>query len=96
LIVNAPDVLGNDRDVDGDALMMILVSAPDGTVTWFADGSFVYSPSVSFSGSDQFTYKANDGSADSNIATVTIPGARQRTCLRLADAGRRPTLPDYV
>jgi hypothetical protein len=73
LIVNAPGVLGNDLDVDGDALTFILVSAPNGAVSWeVPDGSFVYSPGATFSGTDQFTYKANDGTADSNIATVTI------------------------
>lgn len=31
-----------------------------------------YTPSANFNGSDSFTYKANDGSADSNTATVSI------------------------
>jgi hypothetical protein len=31
-----------------------------------------YTPGAGFSGSDAFTYKANDGSADSNVATVRI------------------------
>jgi len=37
-----------------------------------ANGSFTYAPASSFVGSDSFTYKANDGLADSNVATVTI------------------------
>ena len=37
-----------------------------------ADGSFTYTPTAGFGGSDSFTYKANDGSADSNVATVNI------------------------
>jgi hypothetical protein len=35
-------------------------------------GSFSYTPNSGYIGSDTFTYKANDGTADSNIATITI------------------------
>ena len=38
-----------------------------------SDGSFTYTPNSGFSGTDTFTYKANDGQTDSNNpATVTI------------------------
>ena len=36
------------------------------------DGSFTYTPALNFIGSDSFTYRANDGEARSNVATVTI------------------------
>lgn len=73
LTVPAPGVLGNDNDVDGDTLTAILVSGPSrGTLTLNADGSFAYTPDVNYNGTDSFTYKANDGKADSNIAAVTI------------------------
>ena len=36
------------------------------------NGSFTYTPNANFNGSDNFTYKANDGKANSNIATVSI------------------------
>jgi len=36
------------------------------------DGSFSYTPNALFSGTDSFTFKANDGLADSNAGTVTI------------------------
>ena len=36
------------------------------------DGSFEYLPNANFNGTDTFTYQANDGTDDSNIATVTI------------------------
>jgi hypothetical protein len=36
------------------------------------DGSFTYTPTLNFYGSDSFTYKANDSKADSNAATVGI------------------------
>jgi VCBS repeat-containing protein len=73
LTVTAPGVLGNDTDADGDALHAVLVAGPaHGSLTLNPDGSFTYTPTGAFFGSDNFTYKANDGSFDSNVATVTI------------------------
>ena len=43
-----------------------------GTLVMNADGSFTYTPAANFTGSDVFTYKANDGTTDSNLVTVTI------------------------
>ena len=34
------------------------------------NGSFVYTPNAAFTGTDSFTYKANDGVFDSNTVTV--------------------------
>ena len=66
-------VLGNDSDVDGDALTAVLgVSVSNGTLVLNADGSFVYTPSPGFAGTDSFTYTAHDGTTGSNVATVTI------------------------
>ena len=60
-------------DVDSDALNTILVAqAAHGTVTLNTDGSFSYMPDGEYSGSDSFTLKANDGSRDSNVATVNL------------------------
>src|SRR5262249_52050993 len=73
LTVGAPGVLGNDTDADGDSLTAALVSGPaHGTLALNADGSFTYTPAANFSGSDSFTYRASDGTADSNVATVAI------------------------
>ncbi len=73
LNVAAPGVLFNDSDVDSLSLTAVLVTGPiHGTLTLNTDGSFMYTPSPGFFGTDSFTYKANDGSLDSNIATVTI------------------------
>ncbi|MCI0557940.1 MAG: Ig-like domain-containing protein [Nitrososphaera sp.] len=73
LNVPAPGVLGNDSDVDGDALAALLVSGPSsGELVLNTDGSFTYTPDDDISGVDSFTYKANDGITDSNIATVSI------------------------
>ena len=73
LTVAAPGVLANDADPDGDPLTAVLATGPaNGSLTLNADGSFAYIPMGGFSGTDSFTYRANDGTADSNLATVTI------------------------
>jgi VCBS repeat-containing protein len=73
---NPAGVLANDTDPDGDTLSAVLVSGPSHAATngftLNQDGSFTYTPNSNFSGSDSFTYKATDGSADSNTATVTL------------------------
>ena len=75
--VEPPGVLGNDTTGGGDALPLtataILIDGPaGGTLTLNADGSFTYEPDQDFFGTDVFIYKANDGTLDSNLATVTI------------------------
>ncbi len=73
LTIGAPGVLANDNDVDGDTLTAILVdTVSNGTLTLNADGSFTYTPDEYFNGTDSFTYKANDGVEDSELAIVTI------------------------
>ncbi|MCO6454942.1 MAG: tandem-95 repeat protein, partial [Pirellulaceae bacterium] len=75
LVIAAPGILGNDSDLDGDALTVVVgsISGPShGTVVANANGSFTYTPAANFHGTDSFTYRATDGTANSNIATVTI------------------------
>jgi VCBS repeat-containing protein len=73
LTVDAPGVLANDHDPDGDRLHTVVESAPShGTLTLDTDGSFLYTPASDYNGSDAFTYRANDGTLASNLATVTI------------------------
>ncbi len=73
LTVTAPGILANDTDGDGNPLSAVLVSGPtNGTLNLLADGSFVYTPAVDFSGSDGFTYTANDGRADSATTVVSL------------------------
>jgi len=60
-------------DVDSASLSFIIVTPP-------AHGSFgattapnlTYTPTANYNGPDSFTFKINDGSLDSNIATVSI------------------------
>ncbi|NTW29251.1 MAG: tandem-95 repeat protein [Coriobacteriia bacterium] len=66
-------VLVNDTDADGDTLSAYVVTtAAHGTLSLAAAGSFTYTPTTGYVGADTFTYKANDGTADSNVVTVTI------------------------
>src|SRR5690606_27894646 len=41
-------------------------------VTDAATGAFTYTPNAGETGTDSFTFKANDGALDSNIATVSV------------------------
>jgi hypothetical protein len=69
----ATGVLANDTDGDGDPLTAILgTSVTHGSLTLNADGSFTYTPSVGYSGPDSFSYRANDGSVDSNSGLVSL------------------------
>jgi VCBS repeat-containing protein len=73
LTVDAPGVLANDSDPDGDTLSAVAGSGPShGTLTLNADGSFTYTPAADFNGNDSFTYRASDGSLISDSVTVTL------------------------
>jgi large repetitive protein len=74
LTVPAPGVLVNDTDAEGNSLSAVLVSGPANAASFTlnADGSFSYQHNGSETTSDSFTYRANDGAANSNIATVNI------------------------
>lgn len=70
----APGVLANDSDADMDPITAVLDTSPSNAASFAlnADGSFDYTPSADFNGTDAFTYVANDASTDSGPATVTI------------------------
>src|SRR5207249_541481 len=54
-------------------LTAIVLTGPDnGTLILNPDGSFTYTPNTDFTGTDSFTYMANDGTNDSNVAIVAI------------------------
>src|SRR4051812_44368236 len=60
-------------DVEGDALSFSLVGGADRkSVVEGEDGTYTYTPAADYFGPDSFTYKVNDGSLDSNVATVSI------------------------
>ena len=64
-------VLENDSDPEGDTLTISANTAPqNGSLTLNADGSFVYTPNLGFSGADAFTYTITDGNGNEDTATV--------------------------
>lgn len=66
-------VLGNDSDVDGDALLVSDIGNPShGTAV--TDGTWVtYTPTTDFNGQDVFTYTISDGQlTDTAVVTVTV------------------------
>ena len=88
----APGVLANDTDADGDPLTAVVVTGPaHGTLTLNANGSFTYTPAANYNGADRFTYRANDGTANSNNADGDAQ--RHRGERRPGGRRRRPTRP---
>jgi hypothetical protein len=74
--INTPaskGVLSNDVDVEGSPLTAVLTKSPQyGQLQLEGDGSFSYTPGPTFAGTDQFTYRANDGGLSSTETIVTI------------------------
>jgi hypothetical protein len=66
-------LLANDTNTESNPLTAILVNGPsNGTLVLNADGSFTYTATSNYNGADSFTYRANDGELDSDIATVIL------------------------
>ena len=62
-------------DSDGDTLKYSIVSNPsNGVISEFNSltGILVYKPNRDFDGEDSFTFKANDGKSNSNIAKISM------------------------
>ncbi len=74
LSVPATGVLANDSDEEGDPLSAVLASAPRfaSAFTLNSDGSFVYAHNGDESAEDSFSYRAFDGSNNSESGTVTL------------------------
>ena len=67
------NVLGNDSDIDGDALSVTAATAPaNGTAVVNADGTITYTAAAGFSGDDSFTYTVSDGNGGSATANVSV------------------------
>ena len=59
-------------DADGNPLTYAVVAAPaHGTVT-LSGATYTYTPGANYNGTDRFTFTANDGTATSNVATVSL------------------------
>jgi hypothetical protein len=65
--------LFNATDLDDDELTYKIMKKPiHGTLNLLSSGLYIYTPINGFEGNDSFTYKANDGKNQSNIATIKI------------------------
>ncbi len=90
LNVAAPGVLANDA-ANGDPISAaVLTAAPlHGTLTLRANGSFDYTPTAGFIGSDQFSYSvSNTLGSDTATANITVTGpltVQAPTVFRAAD-----------
>ena len=91
--MSAPGVLGNDTDADLNPLTAILVTdVSHGVLALASNGGFTYTPTAGYNGPDSFTYKANDGTDDSNTVTVSL--AVGNVALDLGSAGAYVTFGD--
>jgi VCBS repeat-containing protein len=65
----------NAQDPDGDVMHIDVtpVTAPaHGTLTLGADGTFLYTPTANFNGTDSFSYRVIDADGFATVATVTL------------------------
>ncbi len=71
--VQTLNVLGNDRDVDGDDLSVVDYTQPEhGTITYQNDGTFEYRPDDDYYGNDAFVYTISDGRGGTATATFEL------------------------
>jgi subtilisin len=66
------EVLANDSDPDGDALMVSSVTQPTNGSATYGASDVTYAPNAGFSGSDAFTYTVSDGNGGQATATVRV------------------------
>jgi ribosomal protein S30 len=59
-------------DIDGNTLVYTVVDQPTHGSLTITGPNVTYTPDAGYNGPDSFTFKANDGTVDSNTATVDI------------------------
>ncbi|MBI1299676.1 hypothetical protein GC175_32525 [bacterium] len=78
-VVAGAGLLANDTDVDSAILTATVQTAPqNGVISLQANGSFVYTPTLGFLGTDVFTYTVSDGVLSDN-GLVSIKVVRDST-----------------
>jgi hypothetical protein len=83
-VAGSVDVLGNDRDVDGDRLGVVRYSVGEhGRVSCSPAGLCTYFPAAGTSGPDTFTYTVEDGNGGEATGRVVV----QVTALALLSVG---------
>ncbi len=66
------DVLANDTDFDGDALLIRSVSTPGAGAATLQGSVVEYSPGLGFEGEDAFVYSIDDGKCGVDEAQVRV------------------------
>lgn len=66
------NVLGNDSDPNGDALLITIDSQPHHGTAVVQNGQIIYTPAAGYTGVDSFTYIISDGKGGTATATVTV------------------------
>lgn len=69
---NAVAIVLSGTDVEGSALTYAVVTSPTKGVLSGSAPNLTYTPNTNVTGADSFTYRVNDGSANSAAATVSI------------------------
>ena len=84
------DVLGNDRDPEGQSLgVASLTQAADGSVRIDTGGTVTYTPRADFHGVDAFTYRATDGALTAGATVVVTVNAVNDPPVFASDETRR-------
>jgi hypothetical protein len=68
----AKAIILSASDTDNDSLTYSVVTGPSHGVLSGTTPDLSYTPAANYYGSDTFTFKANDGTVDSNASVVTI------------------------
>ena len=95
--IPAPGLLAYATDAENDTPLTASLVRPaaHGTVMVLANGSFTYVANTGYQGADTFTYKVNDGLADSAPATVTLNVVPEKL-LSIAITPQMVTRPESV
>ena len=59
-------------DADGDELTYTIVSQPNYGILTGTPPNLIYTPNNKYAGNDTFSFKVNDGTIDSSIATIPV------------------------
>ena len=59
-------------DADGDELTYTIVSQPNYGILTGTPPNLIYTPNNKYAGNDTFSFKVNDGTIDSSIATISV------------------------
>ncbi len=72
-VVNvAKDITLFGSDPDGDPLTFAIVTQPQHGSISGTPPNITYTPASNYAGTDDFTYKVNDGQVDSNVSTIRL------------------------